>query len=107
MMMIAMKADLVTVMMIGMATEEKENGVLEMMIDMAVMGTGMVEIMRSGLAKIGTGMMTTGEEVKTMMIIIMGQEVEVLIPREIVQMRMMANILPGLLNPNFPINEFL
>ncbi|KAK6122885.1 hypothetical protein DH2020_043351 [Rehmannia glutinosa] len=81
---------------------EKENGVPEMMIDMvglenhmAVRGTGIVEIMRSVMAEMGTGMMTTEEEVKALMIIIMGQEVEVLIGTGVAQMRMMASTLPG------------
>lgn len=105
MMMIDLKADMETEMMTGMAMGEKENGVPETMIDMvgmenhmAVRGTGMVEIMRSGMAEMGTGMMTTEEEVKALMIIIMGQEVEVPIEIGILQMRMMANILPGFFN---------
>lgn len=110
-----MMIDMETEMMIGMAMGEKENGVLEMRIDMAVMEnhmavkvTGTVEIMRSDLAEMGTRMMTTEEEVKAMMIIIMDQEVEVLIEREILPMRMMANILPGLLSLYIPtFGEFL
>lgn len=106
--------DMETEMMIGMAMGEIENGVLEMRIDMVGMGnhmvvmeTGMVEIMRSDMAVMGTRMMITKEEVK-MMIIIMGQEVEVLIGREILLMRMTANILQGLLSLYFPIfSEFI
>lgn len=103
-----MMIDMETEMMIGMAMGEKENGVLEMKIGMAVMETGMVEIMRSDMAEMGTGMMTTEEEVRALMIISMGQEVEVLIEREILRMRMMGTILPGLLSLYFFIfNEFL
>lgn len=103
-----MMIDMETEMMIEMAMGEKENGVLEMKIDMAVMETGMVEILRSDMAEMGTGMMTTEEEVQVLMNINMGQEVEVLIEREILQMRMMDNILPGLFKFYFLIfNEFL
>ena len=98
-----MMIDMETEMMIGMAMGEIENGVLEMRIDMvgmenhmAVMVTDMVEIMSSDLAEMGTRMMTTKKEVKAMMIIIMGQEVEVLIKIEILQMKLMSNIHPGL-----------
>lgn len=91
-----MTIDMETEMMIEMAMGEKENGVLEMKIGTAVMETSMVEIMRSDMAEMGTGMMTTVEEVQVLMIISMGQEVEVLIEREILQMRMTGNILPGL-----------
>lgn len=97
--MMMIDLDMETEMMTGMAMEEKENGVPEMMIDtvdmenhMAVRETGMVGIVRRGMAEIGTGTMT----------IIIAQEVEVLIGIEILQMMMMANILTGLLNSVFP-----
>lgn len=103
MMMIGMKAVLETEMMTGMAMGEKE--ILEMMTDMVVMenhmavrGTGIVEIMRRGMAEMDTRTMSTEEEVKALMITSMGQEVEVLIEKGVRQMRMTANTLPGLLN---------
>lgn len=93
----------------GTAMREKENGVPEMRIDMvgmenhtAVMGTGTAKIMRSVMAEMGTGMMTTEEEVKALMNIVMGQEVKVLIGKGIIQMRMMATTRPGSLNSYIP-----
>lgn len=89
-------------MMGEMTMEEKENGAAGMMTDMvgmvihmALMETGIVEITRSGMVKMATGMMTTVEEVKTV-IIRMFYNPEALIGMGTILMKMIDKVLPGL-----------
>ena len=69
----------------AMVMERKENGAIEMMIDIVVMEIVMAEIMRIVMAGMDTEMTTTGEEVEVL-ITNMTQEAGALI--EIVMMMM-------------------
>jgi len=83
MMMIVMEAGKKIEM--AMVMERKENGAIEMMIDIVVMEIVMAEIMRIVMAGMDTEMTTTGEEVEVL-ITNMTQEAGALI--EIVMMMM-------------------
>lgn len=83
-------------MEVVLVSEEKENGAIEVMIGMVVMEIVLKEIMRNAIAEMVTGMTSTGEEVKVLMITNMVvQEAGALIKSIIVVMVMMVNVHLG------------
>lgn len=101
MMMIDMKDAMEAGMKIEMDMAGKENGAVGMMKGTArmgtliVMGIVMAETMKIVMEEMVTGMMTTAEEVKMLMITNMAQEVEALTEIETAHVMMMVNIHLG------------
>lgn len=102
MMMIVMKDAMEAEMKIETVMAEKENGAIGMMTGTAEMGTlivmgiVMAETMKIAMEEMVTGMMTTVEEVKMLMMTNMAQEVEALTEIETVHMMMMVKIHLGM-----------